>query len=150
MNPHFECKIRYEKTMENGMKKKVTESYLVNALSFTEAESRIIEEMYPFISGGFKVNDIKRANYAEVVFIDNEKADKWYAVRLKLITLNEKKGVEKGKKLDYLIQASDLNDAKERTHEMMKGTMSDYEIIGIKETAIMDVFQYKGSEVNND
>lgn len=150
MNPHFECKIRYEKTMRNGMQKKVTESYLVNALSFTEAESRIIEEMKPFISGEFEVSAIKKANYSEVVPTDDERADKWYAVRLQFVTLDEKSGLEKKQKFDYLIQASDINDAKERTHEMMKNTMSDYEIIGIKETAIMDVFQYKGSEANND
>ena len=62
MHTWFECKIRYEKTMDNGMNKKVTEPYLVDALSFTEAEARIIEEMTPFISGEFTVSDIKRAN----------------------------------------------------------------------------------------
>ena len=51
MHTWFECKIRYEKVVENGMQKKVTEPYLVDALSFTEAEARIIEEMTPFISG---------------------------------------------------------------------------------------------------
>ena len=61
MHTWFECKIRYEKTMENGMQKKVTEPYLVDALSFTEAEARIIEEMTPFITGEFTVSDIKRA-----------------------------------------------------------------------------------------
>ena len=66
MHTWFECKIRYEKVMENGMQKKVTEPYLVDALSFTEAEARIIEEMTPFISGEFTVSDIKRANYSEL------------------------------------------------------------------------------------
>lgn len=66
MHTWFECKIRYEKTMDNGMNKKVTEPYLVDALSFTEAEARIIEEMTPFISGEFTVSDIKRANYSEL------------------------------------------------------------------------------------
>ena len=66
MHTWFECKIRYEKTMENGMQKKVTEPYLVDALSFTEAEARIIEEMTPFITGEFTVSDIKRANYSEL------------------------------------------------------------------------------------
>jgi uncharacterized membrane protein YvbJ len=66
MHNWFECKIRYEKVMENGMNKKVTEPYLVDALSFTEAESRIIEEITPYISGEFTVSDIKRANYSEL------------------------------------------------------------------------------------
>ena len=66
MHTWFECKIRYEKVMENGMNKKVTEPYLVDALSFTEAEARIIEEITPYISGEFTVSDIKRANYSEL------------------------------------------------------------------------------------
>ena len=75
MHTWFECKIRYEKVMENGMQKKVTEPYLVDALSFTEAEARIIEEMTPFISGEFTVSDIKRANYSELFPSDEESAD---------------------------------------------------------------------------
>ena len=74
MHTWFECKIRYEKTMENGMNKKVTEPYLVDALSFTEAEARIIEEITPFISGEFTVSDIKRANYSELFFSEEEAA----------------------------------------------------------------------------
>lgn len=69
MHTWFECKIRYEKVMENGMNKKVTEPYLVDALSFTEAEARIIEEITPFISGEFTVSDIKRANYSETILL---------------------------------------------------------------------------------
>lgn len=78
MKDYFLCKIRYEKTMENGMQKKVTEPYLVEALSFTEVEARIIEEMTPFITGEFAVSDIKRTNYSELFPSDEESADKWY------------------------------------------------------------------------
>ncbi len=82
MHTWFECKIRYEKTMENGMIQKVTESYLVDALSFTEAEARIIEEVTPFITGEFTVSDIKRANYSELFVSDEEAADRWFKCRL--------------------------------------------------------------------
>ena len=78
MHTWFECKIRYEKVMENGMNKKVTEPYLVDALSFTEAEARIIEEITPFISGEFTVSDIKRANYSELFFCEEDAADRWF------------------------------------------------------------------------
>ena len=78
MHTWFECKIRYEKLMENGMNKKVTEPYLVDALSFTEAEARIIEEMTPFITGEFTVSDIKRANYSELFPSEEEAADRWF------------------------------------------------------------------------
>ena len=80
MHTWFECKIRYEKVMENGMNKKVTEPYLVDALSFTEAEARIIEEITPFISGEFTVSDIKRANYSELFFCEEDAADRWFNV----------------------------------------------------------------------
>ena len=72
MHNWFECKVSYEKMMENGMQKKVTEPYLVDALSFTEAESRIIEEIRPFITGEFTITDIKRARISEIFF--NESA----------------------------------------------------------------------------
>lgn len=146
MNNLFECKIRYEKTMDNGMNKMVTEPYLVDALSFTEAESRIIEEITPFISGEFTVSDIKRANYSELFFSDEEFADKWFACKLEFITLDEKTGIEKKTKTNVLVQAADLRDAMNKLDEGMKGTMADYNSVCIKETAIMDVYPYKSKE----
>ena len=111
MHNWFECKIRYEKIAENGMNKKVTEPYLVDALSFTEAESRIIEEITPFISGEFTVSDIKRANYSELFPSDEEAADRWFKCKLYFITLDEKSGAEKKTATNVLVQAADLRDA---------------------------------------
>lgn len=141
MNNYFECKIRYEKVMENGMTKKVTEPYIVDALSFTEAESKIIKEIAPYISGGFEVSDIKRANYAEIFFSEEVEADKYFACKLEFITLDEKNGKEKKTKQNVLVQASDLRDAMAKLTEGMKNTMADYNAVSIKETAIMDVFR---------
>ena len=124
----FECKIRYEKLTENGITKKVTEPYLVDALSFTEAESRIIEEITPFISGEFTVADIKRANYSEIFPSDAEADDKWFKCKLYFITLDEKSGVEKKSATNILVQASDLREAVKNLDEGMKGTMADYVI----------------------
>ena len=146
MNNLFELKIRYEKTMDNGMNKMVTEHYLVDALSFTEAESRIIEEITPFISREFTVSDIKRANYSELFFSDEESADKWFACKLEFITLDEKTGIEKKTKTNVLVQAADLRDAMKKLDEGMKGTMADYNAVCIKETAIMDVYPYNSKE----
>jgi len=148
MHTWFECKIRYDKTMENGLNKKVTEPYLVDALSFTEAEGRIIEEMKPFISGEFTVSDIKRANYTELFTSDEEAADKWYSGRLMFITLDEKSANEKKTYTNVLIQASDIKDAMKKLDEGMKGTMADYQSIALKETAIMDVYPYTTKEEN--
>lgn len=144
MKDYFLCKIRYEKTLENGMQKKVTEPYLVEALSFTEAEARIIEEMTPFITGEFAVSEIKRTNYSELFPSNEESADKWYEGRLAFITLGEKSGKEKRTYTNVLIQASDIQDAMKKLDEGMKGTMADYQSISLKETAIMDVYPYVG------
>ena len=146
MHTWFECKIRYEKVMENGMQKKVTEPYLVDALSFTEAEARIIEEMTPFITGEFSVSDIKRANYSELFPSEEESADRWFSCRLEFVTLDEKSGAEKKTKTNVLVQAADLRDAMKKLDEGMKGTMADYNAVCIKETALMDVFPFTEKE----
>ena len=146
MHTWFECKIRYEKTLENGMTKKVNEPYLVDALSFTEAEARIIEEMAPFISGEFTVSDIERANYSELFPSDEEAADRWFKCKLLFITLDEKSGAEKKTSTQVLVQAADLRDAVKKLDEGMKGTMADYQIASVAETAIMDVYPYKSDD----
>lgn len=142
MRNWFLCKIRYDKVMENGMEKKVTESYLVDSLSFSEAEARILEEMIPFVSSEFTVSDIKRVNYSELFPSNEESADKWYEGRLAFIALDEKSGKEKRTYTNVLIQASDIRDAMKKLDEGMKGTMADYQSISLKETAIMDVYPY--------
>ncbi len=146
MHTWFEVKIRYEKVMDNGMQKKVTEPYLFDALSFTEREGKCIEEMTPFISGEFTVSDIRRANYSEIFFSDEESADRWFKCKLVFITLDEKSGVEKKTSTQVLVQAADLRDAVKKLDEGMKGTMADYQIASVSETAIMDVYPYEAKE----
>ena len=125
MHNWFECSIRYEKVAENGMNRKVTEAYLVDALSFTEAEARIIEEMNPYINGEFTVSGVKRAGYSELFPSEDEKS-----------------GAEKKTPTTVLVQASDLRDAVKKLDEGMKGTLADYVIGSVSETAIMDVYPY--------
>ena len=146
MHTWFEVKIRYEKVMENGMQKKVTEPYLFDALSFTESEGKCIEEMTPFISGEFTVSDIKRANYSEIFFSEEESADRWFKCKLVFITLDEKSGSEKKTSTHVLVHAADLRDAVNKLDEGMKGTMADYQITSVSETAIMDVYPYEAKE----
>lgn len=137
MNNWYECKIRYEKTLETGTQKKVTESYLVDAMSFTEAESRIIEEMTPYISGEFEVSAVKKARISEL-FIDPQ-GDKWYRCKVMFITIDEK-GTEKKSAATMLVQAGTFEDAVNNLKDGMKGTMSDWEINNIQETTLMDVY----------
>ncbi len=144
----FECKIKYDKMLETGMQKTVTEPYLVDALSFTEAEARIIEEIRPFISGEFSVSDIKRVKYSDSFF--NEKGDRYYKARLNFITLDEKSGAEKKTGVNMLVQASELKEAVEIVETEMKKTMIDYAIASVAETAIMDVFPYSGEGAAKD
>ena len=141
-NEWFECKVKYEKTMENGLQKKVNEPYLVDALNFTEAERRIIEEITPFMTGAFEVSDIKRARFAEIFESDDESADRFFKAKLVFITLDEKTGKERKSSQQMLMQASDLRDAVKRLDEGMKGSMMDYTIASIAETAIMDIYHY--------
>ena len=125
------------------MQKKVTEPYLVDALSFTEAESRIIEEMTPFISGEFEVAGVAKANFNELFPSEEESADRWFKCKLWFITLDEKSGAEKRTASNVLVQASDLRDAIKKLDEGMKDTMADYVIASVSETAIMDVYPYE-------
>lgn len=139
----YECKVRYEKTMEDGMKKKVTETYVVDALSFTEAEGRIIEDMKPYVGNEtMDVTAIKIAQYKDVLFSDADKDDKFYKIRCNFITLDEKSGKEKKTAVDYLVQAATVEGARKNLDEVMSGTMIDYVIVSVVETSIMDVFEH--------
>ena len=130
--------------MENGVQKKVTEPYLVDALSFTEAEARITEEIKPYISGEFTITDIKRARLAELFF--NPAGDRYYKIKVNFITLDEKSGAEKKTAAQMLAQALDLKEAIAVLEEGMKGTMADYTIASVTETMIMDVFPFSAGK----
>ena len=135
----FECKVRYDKMMENGVQKKVNEPYLVDALSFTEAEARIIEELTPFISGEFTVSAVKRTRISEIFWDDS--ADKWYMVKVAFITIDEKSAVEKKNNSFILVAANSFKEALENFMENMKTTLADFDIVSITETPIMDVYK---------
>jgi hypothetical protein len=143
----FETKVRYEKTMDDGMQKKVTEQYTVDALSFTEAENSIIEEMSVYISGEFEVTDIKMASYKEVFFSDHEKDDRWFKAKLQFITIDEKTEKEKRTNNYFLVQAATLPQAVKYVEEVMGKTMIDYAIASIAETQIMDVYEHQVAAV---
>lgn len=145
----FECKIAYEKVMEDGLQKKVNESYVVDALSFTEAENRIMEEMSSYISGEFTIKDIKIAPYKEIFFSDEELADRWYKTKLEFITIDEKTDKEKRSAVNYLVQADTLKGAVGNIESIMGTTMIDYVIASIAETKLMDVFEY-GKDKKDD
>lgn len=143
MQHYIECKVRYDKTMEDGQQKKVTEPYLVDAMSFTEAEARITNEMSAYISGEFNVEAVKKNTASEIIFSDKDDDDKWYKAKLQFISIDEKTQKEKRSGTTYLVQSKSLARALRYVDEHMGKTMIDYDIVGLNETKIMDVFKYE-------
>ncbi len=138
----FETKVKYQKTMEDGSEKVVSEAYVVDALSFTEAESAIIDEMSVYVSGELKVSGIGKAGYGEIFFSDVDDDDKWYKAKLQFITIDEKSEKEKRSNVTYLVQAKSLARALRYIDEVMGKTMIDYDVVGLNETKLMDVFEH--------
>ena len=140
----YECKVKYRKTDETGGQKVTTEPYLVDAVSYTEAESRITEEMSAYISEEFKITNIKMANYAEIHPFEN--TDRWFKTRVSLMAYDEESGKERKSNMYLLIQANDVKEAFDNTVQVMKSTMGEYSIPAISESPIMDVFPYFSGE----
>ena len=138
----FETKVRYEKERENGMQKFVTEQYVVEALSFTEAEAAITKEMSLYIRGEFKITDIRPATYGEIHFSEAEVDDKWYKAKLQFIILDEKTEKEKVATVMFLVQAGSVQGAVKNVTEVMSKTASDYTLVSVIETKIMDVYEH--------
>lgn len=136
----FTCKIKYDKVSDEGLMVKTNETYMVDALSFTEAEKRFIEEMEPYMSGEFEVSDIRKTKVSELFESEDSLADRWYKANVALITIDEKSAKEKRTNCPMFIQAANLNDALSNLVKGMAGTMSDYVITSIAETKIMEVF----------
>lgn len=146
----FECKVSYDKTLEDGTQKKVSEKYIVDAVSFTEAESTIIREMTPFIQGEFEIKGIVPQTFKEVVFTELEQDDKWYKVKVAFITIDEKTEKEKRFVVPYLIQANSTDAAISTTNEYMHSSMIDYEIVSAVETKVLDVYLHQSPSTEEE
>ena len=141
MNTLFECKVKSNKQLENGLVKKVTEKYLVEAVSFSDAETRFIEYINQYISGEYSISGIKIAKYSEI--FDKEDGDRYFDCKVQFITLDEKTGIEKKQNVKMLVRANDIREAMKNLDEGMKGTMADYLSVLIKETDIIDIYKYE-------
>ncbi len=144
----YECKVKYRKTHESGDSKVTTETYLLDAVSYTEAETRISEEMKAYTSEEFLIKNIKLANLAEVHPFEN--SDRWFKVKTSLIAYDDESGKEKKSNMYLLIQANDVKEAFDNTTQAMQNTMGDYTIPAISESTIVDVFPYFDGEENLD
>ena len=141
----FDCVVKFERTSEDGRIVKVKESYIIDALSFTEAEARMTQELQPYISGEFNVSAVKRAKINELFF--NDEGDKWYRAKINYLTFDEEKGVERKIGVIIMVQANDTKEALDRIIEGMKGSMADYEIYSITTTEIVNVVKYENDYI---
>ena len=142
----FEVKFKYEKTQEDGLVKMVTEAYVIDAMTWGEAEKRIAEEMSAYVQGEAEIKDIRKAQYKEVLFSDKEADDKYYKTKLSFITLDEKSGKEKRQNVIYLVQASSTAQAEKHIHDVMSPTTFHYEVVKVEETKIFDVYLHKDKQ----
>ena len=137
INKYFEVKVKMQKTQEDGIQKKVTEQYVVEAATFGEAERRITECLKPYIEGEFDVTDIKIAGYSQIVCGD-ENADKYFKAKVTFVALDDTTGKEKKTSELYLVQSETLESAESDVKNYLND--SNTTISSIAETAILDVF----------
>ncbi len=138
MTNYFECRVSYDKTLESGAIKQVTESYLVEAMSFTEAEARITQQMQPYMSGDFTVSAVNRRKYEDVLL--DPQCDRLYHVKIVFITIDEKTAAEKRKPSYMLVQSVDIDHALRKVEFCMASCVTDYDIVSVSESRILDVF----------
>ena len=139
----FEVKMRYDKVHEDGYEKKVTESYVVEALSFGEAEKTAIEFLGSYVSGEIQVVNINPMRFQEVFFNEQESCDRYYKAILQFITIDEKTEREKHTQVYYLVQASSFDNCKDTIRTIMERTMVDYQIASVSETKVIDVIEHE-------
>jgi hypothetical protein len=145
MSNWFEIKVKYVKIDEkSGLEKKVTEPYLLDAVSFTEAESRIHKELEQMIRGDFQVTNIRKANYTDIFPFDN--ADRWYKCKVNYVSVDEEAGKEKKISSQMLVMGSDLKEAYDNLMTSLSGMTIDFDVVGINESPLMDVFPYFSDE----
>ncbi|MBF1413067.1 MAG: DUF4494 domain-containing protein [Porphyromonas sp.] len=147
MNYWFECKVSYERQADSMGMKKVSESYLVDALSFTEAEKRIIKEVRPFVSvGELEVVNIRRARIAELFLNEEAEDDRYFRAKVNFITVDEKSGSEKKTSATMIVKSDSLPNAVTELKAQLDSQMASYEIASVTDTQILDVFQYEAPE----
>lgn len=136
MKNWFESKVSFEQVDELGKNKKVSETYLINAQSWTEAESRTIENVSALVSD-FIISDIKRSNVSEL--FKQGGGDLFFKAKVQFVSFDEVSGKEKRDNVYMLVQATDIDKAQEILKIEMKGTVSDWIIVEVKESRIVDV-----------
>jgi hypothetical protein len=146
MQTWFECKVKYVKVDQDGRERKVSESYLVDAVSFTDAEARMIEQMQQIVRGEFYIDNIKKSNIIEI--FPNESGEFWYKARIGIVTIDEKAGKEKKINNYFLIAADDFKQALERLEEGLSYILVPYYTTAMSLSTVVDVFPYFKDDVD--
>lgn len=145
----FETVVRYERQTGDAAQTAVTETYIVECVTFGDAEETITKEMQPLVSGEFDVKNVTPTAFDEIFFSDNEGEDHWYKAKIAYITMDEKTSKEKKTNRNYLVQAGNFSGALKNIEAAMKGGMGDHQIVNITETKVMDVFE-RGAVYKNE
>ena len=136
----FNAKIKYLKQLENGSITKVSESYLLNALSFTEAEARLQGILEEYISE-YQLKSLSPINIQDVIIDDSK--DNFFKTKVCFISSDPDTGKEKKINESYMVQANNSAEAIEKLSERLKGSIVDFEIVSTSKTSILDVFPYE-------
>lgn len=138
-NNYFESKVRLEKLTEDGTQAKFNELYTVNAMSFSECEAKVEEYIAQIAKGEFDILTEAHAKYKEIFYSDKEDESLWYRASVVFLTIDEKTMKQKRSKTIYLVQGKDIESARRNVEEVMNGSMVEYSIEGLNETAIQDI-----------
>lgn len=142
MNAFFEVSIRCSEITEEGKVKKHRKKYLLDSVSFSEAEARIIEELKEMIQGDFCIEAIKKSNITELVDSNDANDDKWFKAKVAIIDADTITGREKRSNVYFLVAGSDVNVALENLHKSLSTYLVPTDVVQVGDSNIMDVFPY--------
>lgn len=146
MQTWFECKVKYVKVDDDGRERKVSENYLVDAVTFTDAETRIIQQLQTMVRGEFTVDNIKKSNIVEI--FPHEEGEWWYKAKIGIVTIDENAGKEKKINNYFLVAADDIKQALQRLEDGLSYILVPYQTTSLAVSTIVDVFPYFEDNVN--
>lgn len=139
---YFEVKVKYVAVGDDGKEKKVSELYLIDGMSFTEVETRIVENLREMIHNDFNIEAIKKSNITELVESNDGNDDKWFKAKVAILDADGITGKERRSNQYFLVAASDVDRALENLQKSLSTYVVPFEIVQVGDSNIMDVFPY--------
>jgi len=144
MRTWFQCKVKYAKENEQGLLKAISEQYLIDAVSFTEAEAILYDRLGSVIRGDFQVTAIAKSNIVDVFFYEDQ--DTWFKAKIQYIVADADSGKEKKVTQFMLVTASDVPQAHERIQESLSNMLVSFQVPDVTITQVIEVFPYEKPE----